>query len=84
MRRRLGGADRREASGGVGSSPAVSVKTLRRMLRLRDRKIAWHLWGAEYMGPKARERVRREVDKLDQERKGIRNRIKYRRFLCCD
>lgn len=79
-RRSLGGAERRVAPGGAGSSPAVSAtskKVLRRMLRDRDRRLH------EYDACRAHRLLHLllpwslgDYRRLDAERREIRHRLK--------
>ena len=75
----VGGAAHRLATGGVGSSPAVSikerrVKVLRHMLRTRDRWLQpWHdIWNRRSFSFLNQ----RQFLQWDAERKAIRERIK--------
>lgn len=75
----VGGAARRVAPGGVGSSPAVSiketrVKVLRHMLRIRDRWLQpWQdVWNRKSFSHKDQ----RQFVQWDSERQAIRERIK--------
>lgn len=78
MGRRLGGEDRRLATGGPGSSPGVpswpvtSNRTvLRNMLKIRDRRLRW--W--DQLRPTQRWYFS-ELVVLDNERKLIRRKLK--------
>ena len=75
----VGGAARRIASGGVGSSPAVSIiretrkRVLRRMLSDRDRRLC------EFDRKTCKETMRRyypDLARLDAERREIRRKLK--------
>jgi len=86
-RRRLGGADRRVAAGGVGSSPAVSTfpntnskKVLRKMLSDRDRRLS--LWDRanpnmqRILQRMLKHKCLKEYEQWDAERKLIREKLK--------
>ena len=79
---RLGGADRRLATGGVGSSPTGSVwpktnskEKLRRMLRDRDRILShWDRLPDQVVS--RRHIYGLAMKKVDDERKAIRCKLK--------
>ena len=75
----VGGAAHRLATGGVGSSPAVSiketrVKVLRHMLRTRDRWL--QPWQDIWQRRSFSDSNQRQFVQWDAERKAIRERIK--------
>lgn len=81
MKRGVGGAARRVAPASGGSSPPVSIKTrsrkvLRRMLADRDRALSRLEYYKTFCPGHP---LRTDWERLDTERRTIRNRLKYLR-----
>lgn len=79
----VGGAARRVAPGGSGSSPDESAfpttnskYRLRRMLAHRDRELTYWQWNKQWIRPALRPEVLKVCLKMDQERRLIREKIK--------